>query len=100
MLAAVRIQGEALQFADPVLQANPSVVSAAVAQNGIALNYARLRSSDFMVHGQSVQEALKWRDVVLVAAAQDGHALCAAPELLRDDREVNRETNEGWKLEH
>jgi len=100
VLAAVRIQGVALQFADPVLQADPSVVSVAVAQNGIALNYARLRANESIVHGQSVQEALKWREVVLVAAAQDGHALWAAPELLQDDREVKRETNEKWNLEH
>jgi hypothetical protein len=88
VLAAVRLQGEALQFADPSLQATPSVVSVAVAQNGIALNHARLRAIDSVVHGQSAGDALKWRGTVLLAVAQDGHALWAAPELLQDDREV------------
>lgn len=80
----MRRQGEALQFACPSLRADPAVVAAAVAQNGVALSYADLDG------------AKDWKSVVQLAAAQDGHALWAAPEALRDDEEVSYTIIKFW----
>ena len=89
MLAAVAVDGRALEHASEALKADKEVVLAAVAQWHGALQHA--------------SEALKAdREVVLAAVAQDGDALKHASEALKADREVvlAAMTQDGNALQH
>ena len=75
LLAAVRRDGSALEFASLAIQNDREVVITAVEQNGYALQFA--------------SAALKNdREVVLAAVEQNGHALAFASDALKNDREV------------
>jgi len=75
VLAAVKQDGMALQYASETLKNDSEVVLAAVKQNGSALYYA----SDILK---------KDSEVVLAAVAQNGSALYYASDILKKDREV------------
>ena len=55
VLAAVKQNGMALEFADPALQKDKEIVLAAVTQNGMALEFAHL-------------DLLKDKDIILAEA--------------------------------
>ena len=81
VLAAVRKDGGALQFASEALKADKDVVLAAVSNNGHAFDYA----TAFVY----ASEALKAdKDVVLAAVNQSGWALYSASEALKADKDV------------
>ena len=75
VLAAVAQNGMALEYADAALKADKDVVLAAVAQRGGALKHA----------GPALKAD---KDVVLAAVAQDGNALDYADAALRADKDV------------
>jgi tetratricopeptide (TPR) repeat protein len=94
VLAAVALDGDALQYAAPALKADREVVLVAVAQSGPALMYASrsLKGDKSVVLAAVALDGLALRcastdlrgdeEVVLVAVAQNGKALPnAAPEL-------------------
>ena len=97
VLAAVKQNGWAIQYASVQLKADREVVLAAVKQNGLALNYASV-------------ELRADREVVLAAVEEDGWALKYASAELRADREVvlaaDREVvltavkRNGWALDY
>jgi hypothetical protein len=72
MLAAVQLNGFALEDASEDLRKDRDVVLAAVQQNGLALQYAS-------------EDLRKDRDVVLAAMQQDGAALAYASPKLKAD---------------
>jgi hypothetical protein len=100
VLAAVRENGNALQYASCWLKWDRELVLAAVRQNGNALQYASfwLRSDREVVreavgqNGNALQYASRWlrsdREVVFAAVRQNGNALQYADDRLRADREV------------
>ena len=75
VLAAVAQNGMALEYADAALKADKDVVLAAVAQRGGALKHA----------GPALKAD---KDVVLAAVAQDGNALYYAGPALQADKDV------------
>ncbi|CAM2757718.1 DUF4116 domain-containing protein [Legionella worsleiensis] len=101
-LAAVRVNGTVLQFADEVIRSNKDVVIAAVKQNPTARDYATISLKNhedvviaFMEHnGRALEHELESsrtnKNIVLAAVKQDAYAVhFAAPQLL-DDEEIIR----------
>jgi len=98
VMAAVKRDGKALEYASPELQADPDVVFAAQEQNGFAFSYAapELRSSRLFVmqivtrNGCTLAHAsndLKADPgVVEAAVVQNEYALQYAPRHLREDK--------------
>ena len=75
VLAAVKDDGRALQFADPSLMKDRELVLVAIKENGLALKYA--------------DESLKKdKEFVLAAVAKDFCALMFADESLFEDEEL------------
>lgn len=75
VVAAVRQNGLALQYASETLRSSPAVVSVAVKENGLALQYAT--------------EALRnFRNLVMIAVRQNGLALQYASPGLQSDPEI------------
>lgn len=107
VLAAVKVNGLELRFADPKLLQDPKsgvidreLILAAVEQNGEALAHvpeackadkeivlAAVCESGFAL-GYASPELRADREVVLAAVELDGSALCFASRELREDREV------------
>ena len=100
VLAAVREDGRAIQYASEALRADREVVLAAVQQNDIAFAYA---SKDLREDRETVLAAVREkgdalfaasddlhadREVVLAAVRQNGWALQFADDNLRADREI------------
>ncbi len=75
VLAAVKQNGSALQYASKELRHVPEIVMAAVKQNGCALQYA----SEELRHNLNIVKA---------AVQQDGCALKYASDAIRKDRET------------
>jgi len=100
VLAAVKQEGLALEFADERLKSDRDIVLAAVTQNGEACHHAdsSLQSDRDVVLAAVSRcgEALAWaadslkrdRDVVLAAVANTGNALKYADRSFRSDRDV------------
>ena len=75
ILAAVKKDGLALQYADEDLKKDEEIVLAAVKQNGLALQYAH-------------KDLRKNKKVVLAAVEQNGLALEYASERLKNDTKI------------
>lgn len=100
VLAAVKSQGVAIQYADAQLQQDPEIALAAVTQNGKALRYLSLAYQDqseyVLVALQSYPSALqsassrlrKRRDIVLAAVRKNGAELRYAGIDARNAREI------------
>ncbi|MBF8263253.1 MAG: Uncharacterized protein HW387_918 [Parachlamydiales bacterium] len=113
ILAEVRRNGEALEFASKGLRNDPVIVLAAVQQSGWALQYASnaLRNNREIVLAavqqsgwelQYASNALRNnREIVLAAVRQDGWAGRYASDALRSDREIVLAAvqQNGWALE-
>ena len=84
MLAAVKQDGYALQFASEALRADRGVVLAAVRQDGFALHASKVLRGD--------------PEVVLAAVKENGRALRHASEALRADRFLARAAREASAL--
>ena len=80
VLEAVKENGRALQFASYELRADKDVVMEAVKQSGLALEFATKFSASYEVRGDE--------DVVMEAVKQDGLALEFASEELKEKRNI------------
>ncbi len=100
VLQLVKINGLALQFANPTLQKDPQIVAAAIKQNILALKYAgepirqnRQWILDFIKKSGSLprwinKKFLKDKALLLATVKIDGMALRYADNSLKKDREV------------
>lgn len=88
VLTAVQNEGNSLQYADATLKANPTIVRAAITQRGRSLEYA----SDTIRNTP---------EIVLAAVTKDGRALKYASPELQDDETIVKAavTNAGWTLQ-
>ena len=87
VLAAVRENGHALQYADPVLRADREIGLAAVQNDGEALELTHLNND---------------REIVFAAVRQIGRALQYASDYLREDRGIVYAAvrNDGYSLQY
>jgi hypothetical protein len=100
VIAAVRQNGLALQYASPKLQNNQSVVKTAVSQNGLALQYASpSQQADSKIAMTAVKQdgmALQYvssrlansKSIVMAAVRNNGMALEYASPDMRTEEEV------------